>query len=43
MTASAAESAFQQDIMRELVDGGWMVGNASTTPSWNPPTRTKTK
>src|SRR3954462_5931499 len=29
MTASAAESAFQQDIIRELVEGGWALGNAA--------------
>lgn len=29
MTASAAESAFQRDIVRELVEGGWMLGSAA--------------
>jgi hypothetical protein len=29
MTASAAESAFQQDIVRELVERGWALGSAA--------------
>lgn len=29
MTASAAEAAFQQNIIRELVEGGWVEGTAS--------------
>lgn len=29
MTASAAESAFQQDIVRELLEGGWVLGSAA--------------
>ncbi len=29
MTASASESAFQQDIIRELVEGGWVLGSAA--------------
>lgn len=29
MTASAAESAFQQDIIRELLESGWVLGSAA--------------
>ncbi len=29
MTASAAEAAFQKDILRELVEGGWVQGTAA--------------
>ena len=29
MTASTAESAFQRDIIRELMEGGWVLGGAA--------------
>ena len=33
MTANAKESAFQQDIIDQMVDGGWKLGKADPQAS----------